>query len=206
MRISFVIVTQSEIELKLSLIPNLISIFRIILVIPVVYYLLQHNYGMAFAIFLVACISDFVDGYVARRYDWTSQLGGWLDPVGDKILLNAVYLTLWYMGETIPGWLLLCVLGRDLMIVGGVLYYYYNIEKITPQPTLISKFNTVMQLVLILFILIHQSFPGFFAEAGFHIIQYTMFIVLGLTMASGGWYFIIGMRRMKRAVFLRAGG
>jgi len=188
---------------KLSNIPNMISIFRIILVIPVVYYLLQHKYSLAFIIFLVACVSDYIDGYIARRYQWESQLGGWLDPIGDKILLNSVYLVLWSMDLIIPDWLLFCIIGRDIMIVGGVLYYYYRIEKITAHPTLISKINTLMQLVLVLLILIKLSYPTFAASVADDIINATMYIVVGLTLMSGAWYFIIGMRRMRRAVFVR---
>ena len=189
--------------MKLSNIPNMISIFRIILVIPVVYYLLQHKYSLAFIIFLVACVSDYIDGYIARRYQWESQLGGWLDPIGDKILLNSVYLVLWSMDLIIPDWLLFCIIGRDIMIVGGVLYYYYRIEKITAHPTLISKINTLMQLVLVLLILIKLSYPTFAASVADDIINATMYIVVGLTLMSGAWYFIIGMRRMRRAVFVR---
>ena len=181
----------------------MISIFRIILVIPVVYYLLQHKYSLAFIIFLVACVSDYIDGYIARRYQWESQLGGWLDPIGDKILLNSVYLVLWSMDLIIPDWLLFCIIGRDIMIVGGVLYYYYRIEKITAHPTLISKINTLMQLVLVLLILIKLSYPTFAASVADDIINATMYIVVGLTLMSGAWYFIIGMRRMRRAVFVR---
>lgn len=189
--------------MKLSNIPNLISIFRIILVIPVVYYLLQHQYTLAFIIFLVACVSDYIDGYIARRYQWESQLGGWLDPIGDKILLNSVYLVLWSMDLVIPDWLLFCIIGRDIMIVGGVLYYYYRIEKITAHPTLISKINTLMQLVLVLLILSNLSYPAFATSVADDIINATMYIVVGLTLVSGAWYFIIGMRRMRRAVFVR---
>ena len=192
--------------MNLSNIPNFISIFRIILAVPVVFYLLRHEYSMAFAIFLVACVSDLADGYIARRYHWESQLGGWLDPVGDKILLNSVYLALWSMNVIIPGWLLVCIIARDVMIVGGVFYYYYRIEKITAHPTLISKINTLMQLVLVLFILIHKSFPALAAGTALEVINATMYIVVGLTLVSGAWYVVIGMRRMRRAVIFRTGG
>jgi len=189
---------------SLSNIPNLISIFRILLAIPVVFYLLQHQYIVAFVIFLVACISDLIDGYIARRYQWVSQLGGWLDPVGDKILLNSVFLALWSMNVIIPGWLLFCIISRDIMIVGGVFYYYYRIEKITAHPTLVSKINTLMQLVLVLFVLIHKSFPDYASVAALKVIDVTMLVVVGLTLVSGAWYVVIGMQRMRRAVFVRA--
>ncbi len=192
--------------MSLSNIPNLISIFRILLAIPVVFYLLQHNYTLAFSIFLLACVSDLIDGYIARRYQWVSQLGGWLDPVGDKILLNSVYFSLWSMGVIIPGWLLLCIIARDIMIVGGVFYYYYRIEKITAHPTLISKVNTLMQLVLVLFVLIHKSFPDYAPIGALKVIDITMLIVVGLTLVSGAWYVVIGMQRMRRAVFVRTSG
>ncbi|VAW77673.1 hypothetical protein MNBD_GAMMA12-995 [hydrothermal vent metagenome] len=191
--------------MSLSNIPNLISIFRILLAIPVVFYLQQHQYTLAFAIFLIACVSDLVDGYVARRYQWVSQLGGWLDPVGDKILLNSVYLALWSMGVIIPGWLLLCIIFRDIMIVGGVFYYYYRIEKITAHPTFVSKVNTLMQLVLVLLILFHKSFPELAPLAAIKVIDSAMLLVVGLTLVSGAWYVVIGMRRMRRAVFVRTG-
>jgi len=182
---------------NLSIIPNLVSAIRIVLVYPIVLLLFRNEFEMALILFTIACITDLVDGYIARSFNWQSQIGGWFDPIADKFLLNAVYLCLWLMSASyVPLWLLICVIGRDLLIIIGVIYYYYRIEKVAASPTMISKLNTFMQLVLIFLILLHQSFvENKLSGIPSLILDGTMFIVLGLTLMSGIWYFILGIKR-----------
>lgn len=129
-------------------IPNMISGLRIVLVGPVVWALLTHRFELAIWLFLVAGISDGVDGFLAKRFGWTSRVGGILDALADKFLLVSTFLALWWLG-VFPGWLVLLVLGRDILIVGGGVAYNSRVEKVDPEPSLVSKLNTFLQIVLV---------------------------------------------------------
>jgi len=137
-------------------IPNLISFIRVLLIPPVVWFLLQEQYQYALILFIVAGLSDALDGYLARKYQWGSDLGGWLDPLADKAMQVSAYCTLTWLG-LIPVWLLLTVILRDLLIVCGGFYYFYRVEKVSASPSWISKLNTLMQIVLVVTILVHKS-------------------------------------------------
>ena len=103
-------------------IPNAICVVRIILVVPIVRYLLEERYGLALVLILVAGLSDALDGYLARRFDWRTRLGGLLDPAADKLLMFSVFVTLTWMGW-VPIWFTVVVVARDVMIVVGTLVY-----------------------------------------------------------------------------------
>lgn len=139
--------------MRLKDIPNIISGLRLIAVIPVVWLLLEHRFGWALALFAVAGLSDGVDGYLAKHYGWQSQLGGLLDPLADKILLVSCFLVLGSMG-LIPIWLVLATVFRDLVIVGGALLYHFRVAEVQAAPTLASKLNTLLQLVLVVLVIL----------------------------------------------------
>ena len=129
-------------------IPNLITIGRIGLTAPVGYLLLEEAYAAAMVLFLVAGISDGLDGYLAKRYGWHSRLGSVLDPLADKILLVISFVALTWV-EVIPLWLLALVLGRDVVIVAGAVAYHFLVGSYEMAPTWLSKVNTTMQIVLV---------------------------------------------------------
>ena len=93
-------------------IPNIITILRFILVPGVVYALMSGELDWAFAGFIVAGISDGVDGFIARQFDQRSELGAYLEPIANKLLLVSVFVVLGYMGE-LPLWLVIAVVSRD---------------------------------------------------------------------------------------------
>lgn len=128
-------------------IPNIISILRILLVIPIMVLLAREQYLMVLLLFALAGFSDGLDGYLARRFDWRSRLGALLDPLGDKFLLVGVYLMLGWNG-LLPGWLVALVIVRDVLIVGGALAYRKLCGELSMEPTLISKVNTLLQILL----------------------------------------------------------
>lgn len=130
-------------------IPNLISIGRVLLVGPVIWALLEGHFGLAMVLFLIAGVSDGLDGYLAKRFRWQSRLGGILDPLADKFLLVSTYLCLGWLGE-LPIWLVGLVLLRDLVIVSGALVYHFRVARFQAEPMLISKLNTLMQIILAL--------------------------------------------------------
>ena len=127
--------------------PNIISAFRIALVGPIVWALLNGHFELAVWLFVVAGISDGVDGFLAKRYGSASRLGGILDALADKFLLVSTFLCLWWL-EVFPGWLVLLIFARDLLIVVGGVIYNSRIERVTPEPSYTSKINTFLQIVL----------------------------------------------------------
>ena len=136
-------------------IPNLISILRIFLVVPIAYYLWNQNYSIALLLFLIGGLSDGLDGFLARRYHWETDLGVILDPMGDKLMMLTAYLFLgWH--SLLAWWLVSLVIFRDLIIVFGTLLYRKFIGEAKLKPLFISKLNTVFQIVLVLLIMLSQ--------------------------------------------------
>ncbi len=143
--------------MPLSWLPNAISLMRIVLVAPIVILIARGDYGWALALFGVAGFSDGVDGYLAMRYGWASRLGALLDPAADKLLMTALFITLAWQ-ELIPVWLAAIVILRDVVIVLGALAYNYLIKPVPGEPTRISKLNTALQMLLVLFVLSRAGF------------------------------------------------
>ena len=142
--------------MKASDIPNIITVLRFLLVPPVVLLLLQEQFGLALLMFGVAGFSDALDGYLAKRFNWTSHLGALMDPLADKLLLVSSFITLGWL-QLIPLWLVGVVILRDMVIVSGALVYNFRIERLEAEPTMVSKLNTVTQIVLVLAILFSQA-------------------------------------------------
>lgn len=137
-------------------IPNLISILRMALAVPVMMALLTQRFGLALTLFLVAGISDGLDGFLAKHYGWSSRLGGILDPLADKLLLVTALLALGWLGA-VPVWLVAIVILRDVVIVVGATVYNYRITKLDAKPTLLSKVNTVVQITLVLAVMLNHG-------------------------------------------------
>lgn len=128
-------------------IPNIITILRILLVIPIVVLLMREEYHTVLLVFAIAGLSDGVDGFLARRYNWRTELGAILDPLADKLLLMGAYLVLAWSG-LIPFWLMLLVIFRDVVIMSGALAYSRRCDDLTMEPSIISKINTLLQISL----------------------------------------------------------
>lgn len=127
-------------------IPNLITLGRILLVPVVVWAIMSNAMWFAFMLFLVAGVSDAVDGYLAKRFNMTTELGAYLDPLADKALIVSIYLTLGINGD-IPRWLVILVVSRDILIVGGIMLSWLMGNPLKIKPLLVSKLNTVAQIV-----------------------------------------------------------
>ena len=111
--------------------PNLISAARIVLVLPIIWCLLNREFTLAIWLFLIAGASDGLDGFLAKRFGWSSRLGGILDALADKFLLLSTFICLWWLG-VFPWWLVLSILARDLVIVIGATVYNFRIEAVQP--------------------------------------------------------------------------
>jgi cardiolipin synthase len=123
-------------------IPNLITLGRILLVPIVVWAIASGTMWIAFVLFLVAGVSDAVDGFLAKRFNMTTELGAYLDPIADKALIVSIYITLGVNGE-IPRWLVIMVVSRDIMIVGAFMLSWLMGSPLKVKPLLVSKLNTV---------------------------------------------------------------
>ena len=176
----------------LQQIPNLISILRILLVVPVAWALLGERFGLGLVLFAVAGISDGLDGFLAKRFGWRSRLGAFLDPLADKLLLVAGFLSVGWLG-LIPWWLVVLVILRDVVIVGGALAYHFTVGRFDAQPTPLSKMNTLMQIVLVLVVVVDG---GLFAMPGW-IITLCVGIVTVTTSLSGVDYVLEWSRRAR---------
>jgi cardiolipin synthase (CMP-forming) len=143
--------------------PNLISLGRLLLVPLAISLILDGRYLAAFWVFVVAGVSDALDGFIAKHFDRRTRLGALLDPLADKVLLVSVYVTLGIAGQ-IWAWLVVLVVFRDVMIVGGFLLIQAlaGLPKPT-HPLFISKVNTGVQVAMVGYVLARR---GLGAEAG----------------------------------------
>lgn len=143
--------------LRASHIPNLICVVRILLVAPIVLNLLTGDFLAALVLIIVAGFSDGLDGFLAKRFDWRTRLGGLLDPLADKLLIMSVFITLAYIGLT-PAWLAAVVILRDVVIVSGAAAYAVLIGRVSPEPSHISKLNTACQLLYLFSVIAQPAF------------------------------------------------
>lgn len=143
--------------MSLRWLPNAISLMRIALIVPILVLILRGEFAWALALFFFAGFSDGLDGYLAGRFDWRTRLGGLLDPVADKLLVSGLFITLAWVGQ-IPVWLAVLVISRDVVIFGGAVIYNFLIEPVEGEPTRISKLNTALELLFLLFVLSGASF------------------------------------------------
>ncbi|MHB1530882.1 CDP-alcohol phosphatidyltransferase family protein [Acidithiobacillus sp.] len=137
-------------------IPNMLTMLRLFLVPVLFYALVVGRYGWALAIFLIAAVSDGLDGWIARRFHQQTRLGAILDPIADKLLVVTAVITLTWLGF-LPLWLTVLIISRDLLIIGGSMAYQLLIGAIEIAPTRLSKVNTVVQFLLIVLVLIHAA-------------------------------------------------
>lgn len=143
--------------MSLNWLPNAISLMRIALVAPILLMILQGSFGWALALFWLAGFSDGVDGYLAKRFNWHTRLGALLDPIADKLLVAGLFITLAYTGD-IPVWLAATVIMRDVVIVAGAMAYNFLVRPVQGEPTRISKLNTALQLLFLLFVISRAGF------------------------------------------------
>jgi len=130
---------------------------RIAMIAPILMYILEQRYGLALILFFVAGFSDGVDGFLAKRFDWHTRVGALLDPIADKLLVGGTFITMVVNG-LIPVWLAVLVIVRDVVIVGGATVYNFLIKPIEGEPTRISKLNTALQLLFVVFVLSRAGF------------------------------------------------
>jgi len=175
-------------------IPNLITLGRILLVPIVVWAIASGTMWIAFMLFVAAGVSDAVDGFLAKRFHMTTELGAYLDPLADKALIVSIYLSLGINGA-IPRWLVILVVSRDIMIVGAFMLSWLVGSPLKVKPLLVSKLNTLAQ---ILFACVVLGSLGFGIEAN-TLKLVLMGLVAALTLLSVAAYVAEWVRHMNSA-------
>ena len=169
----------------LWLIPNMITLARLLAVPITIYLILQDQYQPAFWLFVAAGISDAVDGFLAKRLNVVSEIGAYLDPLADKVLLVGIYVTLGRV-DHLAIWLVILVVSRDVLIIGGAILFQTLTQSLKMEPLYISKVNTTAQISLAAVVLGELGFDivlGFVSEA-------LVYIVVATTLLSGAAYVI----------------
>ena len=171
--------------------PNLITLARILSVPLVVWAITSGEMLIAFLLFVAAGISDAVDGFLAKRFGMTSELGAYLDPLADKVLIVSIYIALG-ISEAVPRWLVILVVSRDLMIIGAVMLSWLVGKPVEVKPLLVSKLNTAAQILfagLVLGSLGLGFSPGW-------LLPVSMAVVAALTLLSVAAYVREWVRHM----------
>ncbi|HLT00815.1 MAG TPA: CDP-alcohol phosphatidyltransferase family protein [Geminicoccaceae bacterium] len=188
---------ERDVETVLSRSPvnlaNLITVGRLLMVVPLVWLIVAENLLAAFWLFVVAGISDALDGFVAKRFNARTNLGSYLDPLADKVLLDGIYLAL-AMGQWLPAWLVALVIARDLLIVFGAAMIRRRNAVFRPEPLLIGKINTFAQMVLAACALANMGGLVEMATA----VDVLVIVVALTTLLSGAGYAAQALRSVVR--------
>ncbi len=178
--------------------PNLITLVRFVLIFPTAWFIWAGNYAEALILMLVAGLSDGLDGALARGYRWTSKFGELADPLADKLLVGMVFVLLTIQGH-IPLWVALIVIGRDLVIVCGAMTFRQLFGALEIDPTLVSKINTGLQVIVLVLKLIDLSNLEYLADLARLLVDPVgMWLVAGFSLVSGLDYVITWSRRSIR--------
>ena len=173
-------------------IPNIITLGRIILVPIIVWAIVSSQMEIAFAIFVIAGVSDAVDGFLAKRFNMQSELGALLDPLADKALLVSIYVALGIWGA-VPRWIVILVVSRDIMIVTAVIVSWLFDKPIPMKPSMVSKLNTVAQVAFAALVLASLGFD--FQPKPYDLIL--MGFVTVFTLVSVSLYLVEWVRHMS---------
>ena len=143
--------------MKMATVPNLICLLRMALTVPIVMWLAEGRFAQTLVLFGVAAVSDILDGYLAKTFGWTSELGKILDPLADKLLLVSVFITLAVIG-LVPVWLAVIAVLRDVIIGVGAWIYQVIFGPLQGRPTVPSKINTLVQLTYVIAVVWQAAF------------------------------------------------
>jgi len=177
-------------------IPNLLTLLRIILVPVIVILLIQGLFLKALIAFIVAALSDVLDGFLARILHQQTALGAYLDPIADKALLASSFVTLSVL-HVIPGWLTVIVISRDVIILLGISVLSIMSISVKIRPTFVSKITTALQLATVLMVLSDRSIPGSFNEIWYTVL---FWLTAFFTVISGLNYMMRGQKLINQDI------
>jgi cardiolipin synthase (CMP-forming) len=166
------------------MLPNIITLARIVLIPVTAYFLVHEAYRIALPIFLVAALSDFADGFIARKFRLASRLGAALDPVADKLnMLVATVLLAWQV--LMPMWLAIAIVARDIVIVLGAIAYRMARGRLDIAPTRLSKLNTFIEFTVLLLVM---AVAAGWVDAGMW--MPTLFLIVFATVVASGAQYV----------------
>jgi cardiolipin synthase len=175
-------------------IPNILSLARLLSVPVAIMLMLDGSYALCFWLFVAAGVTDAIDGWIAKTFDARTALGAYLDPLADKALVVSTYLMLGWLGH-IPAWLVVLVVFRDVLIVGGAMVAYFMMGDLHARPLAVSKLNTAIQIALVGAVLASLGL-GFGHPV---IVWLLVHLAAATTVLSGGAYLWQWGRRLARA-------
>ncbi len=174
-------------------VPNIITITRLFLVPVIIWLIVAEKPFTAFVVFLVAGLTDAIDGFLARRFGWQTELGAYLDAIADKALLMSVYVALGFYGH-LPAWLVILVFSRDMLIIGAVMLGWLLDRTMPVHPHIISKVNTALQIGLAVLVLAERGLALGWADY----IAVFVWVTGGTTAMSAIVYLVGWLRHMAR--------
>jgi cardiolipin synthase len=172
--------------------PNIITIGRLLLVPVLIVMITQGRWTEAVICFIAAGVSDAVDGFIAKRFSLTTELGAFIDPLADKALLVSIYVTLAIVG-TLPGWLAITIVSRDVMIILGIVVAWLLDRPFPIRPLPVSKVNTAAQIAFAGIVLAANAFGFELGQAR----NWMMALIVVLTVASAGAYLLTWFAHMS---------
>lgn len=176
-------------------IPNLITTCRIALSVPLGVLIVEERHVHALGVMVVAGLSDGLDGWLARRFNWQTRLGARLDPLADKLLVGVTYGALAWAG-VLPWWLTALVIGRDLVIIAGAALFQAVTGRLEMAPSLLSKLNTTAQIALAIVAVLHAGI----VTLPFPLLHGLISLVAAMTLASGLSYVWAWTRKAREGV------
>lgn len=183
--------------------PNIVTVIRILLVFPTIWFLWRGQTLLALALMLIASFSDALDGALARRFNWKTDLGRIMDPLADKFLVAAVFIV-FALQDLVPLWLVFLTLGRDFMLLAGSAAYRLILGTIRVEPSLISKANTAMQMLILSLLMASQLPVGLSASyAHIVVINFGIYLLAVLSLVSGIQYALVWTGRLSKALALK---
>ena len=176
-------------------IPNILTICRILIIFPTLWLLYFNQYRDALMLLIIAGLSDALDGYLARAFDWKTRLGSILDPIADKFLIASSFLVLTLQGA-VPIWVTAIILGRDLIIFSGAIAYRLLYRNLDIAPSLLSKMNTALQIFSVIYLVFSLSgYPYFATDLLDYLNSYLFYLLAFLGFISGIDYIIVWSRK-----------
>lgn len=169
-------------------IPNVITLLRVVLIPFYIDLMIYDYYGAALIVFLVACVSDAADGLIARLTRTQTELGAFLDPMADKLLVVSSFGTLAAMGK-LPVWLVIIVVSRDVILVMGSFILYLMGHKLQIRPSLIGKATTALQFSIVCLVMIMINYGG-----DWMVVSVLAWATAVFTVASGAQYVVRGLQ------------
>ncbi len=170
--------------------PNIICLVRIALIVPLLQAMVAGEQALILVLFSIAAVSDALDGYLAKRFQWTSDLGRILDPMADKLLLMSVFITAAWL-DIAPWWVATVAVARDLVIGFGAIIFRLWFGRLRGRPTVISKINTGVQILYLLAVILASAIQLPPRE----VLDALAVVMVVTTVASGTDYVLRFMRR-----------